>query len=145
MNQTVENYLATMNQLQEKVLTEHKKLHGCDQVKWVECCIRVRENGYVLKRKYIKNQFGRRVNVIWYAVPKDGVKKRSKKFAAAWERVDMRPQDGRPTCKGDCTTRDMAYCLKGTSTYREIESEQYRIAKEKNDERGIHWGDVRIK
>ena len=140
----VDNYLATMNQLQEKILAKHKKLTGSDQVKWIECCIRIRENGYVLKRKYIKNEFGRRSNVVWYAVSQAELEKRGK-FKATWERVNMRPNDGLPTCNGDCSTRAMAYCLKGVSTYREIEREQYRIAKEQNDKRGIHWGDGRVK
>lgn len=30
---------------------------------------------------------------------------------------------------GDCTTRAMTYCLKGSMTYEEIEAEQYRIAE----------------
>lgn len=140
----VDNYLATMNQLQEKAFAEHKKLTGNDRVKWIECCIHIRGNGYVLKKKYIKNEFGRRSNVIWYAVPLAELAKRGK-FKATWERVNMRPNDGLPTCMGDCTTRAMAYCLKGESTYREIEREQYQIAKKKNDKLGIHWGDGRVK
>ena len=57
----------------------------------------------------------------------------------------MTPNDGKPTCKGNCTTRSMTYCLQGIFTYREIEHEQYRLAAVKNEERGLYRGDYRHK
>jgi len=141
----VDNILATMNRLQDKVFVEHRKLFGSEKALWTSCVLDVRKNGYVLKKKFVKNEFGRKVKVIWYAVPESELTKRSKKFKATWERIDMRPKDGLPTCKGDCTTRAMAYCLRGESSYREIEREQYRFAEEANRAKGLRWGDGRSK
>ena len=66
---------------------------------------------------------------------------RRRHFRAELKIVNTRPDDGRDYCIGDCTTRAMAYCLKGLFTYREIEHEQYRLAEMANKNEGRKWGD----
>lgn len=67
--------------------------------------------------------------------------------------TNVRPEDykshregGGDNC-GDCTTRAMTYCLNGEMTYREIEDEQYRLAKIRHTVRNANgvWDSVLIK
>lgn len=52
-----------------------------------------------------------------------------------FKEVNVRPEDykchrdGGSDNGGDCTTRCMTYCLNGAMSYREVEDEQYRLAK----------------
>lgn len=67
--------------------------------------------------------------------------------------TNVRPKDykshregGSDNC-GDCTTRAMTYCLSGKMTYREIESEQYRLAHIRHTRRNTTgtWDSVLVR
>lgn len=136
---SIEQNIENLNKIQERAFTGHK-LDPNERNEWAFNVLAVKSAGYVLKKKRIKNSYGKSIGIIWYATTP-----RKCTFAAPLVKVDMRPKDGKPFCKTDCTTRAMAYVLKGAASYREIEKEQYRKAEEKNREMGIHWGDYRSK
>lgn len=129
-----------LNKIQEKVY-EDGQISYDDKVEWRALTLDIKWYGYVLRKKVVKNAWGRRIGTIWQAIPEDEVKKRTRHFAAEWKKIDMTPKDGKPTCKGNCTTRAMSFCLQGIFTYREIEHEQYRLAEEENMKRGLFRGD----
>ena len=133
-----------LNKIQAKVY-EDGRISYDDKAEWRALTLDIKWNGYVLRKKNIKNALGRRVGTIWRAIPADGVTKRTRHFSAELKKIDMTPNDGKPTCKGNCTTRAMSFCLQGIFTYREIEHEQYRLAAEANEKKGRYWGDGRRK
>ena len=141
----VNQLINRMNEIQTRIFG------GCDvgrdeRSEFSKCAdIIQRTYGYVIRKKAVKNSSGRKIGCIWRTIPECEAVKRNRHFSAGWEKIDMRPNDGLPTCLGDCTTRAMSFCLKGRFTYREIEKRQYRIAEMKNQERGLHWGDGRKK
>lgn len=64
-----------------------------------------------------------------------------KNYRSEYVFTNVRPNDykshregGSDNC-GDCTTRSLCYCLNGAMTYREIEDEQYRLAKVRSTRR----------
>lgn len=139
----VQELLNRLNEIQAKVY-EDGRISYDDKAEWRSLTIGIKLYGYVLRKKTIKNAWGRRIGTIWRAVPADEAK-RSRHFSAELKKIDMTPNDGKPTCKGNCTTRAMSFCLQGIFTYREIEHEQYRLAAEANEKRGCYWGDGRRK
>ena len=140
----VQFLLDKLNKIQAKAY-EDGQISCDDRAEWRALALDIKWYGYVLRKKAVKNAWGRRVGTIWQAIPADEVPKRTRHFSAELKKIDMRPNDGKPTCKGDCTTRSMSYCLQGMFTYREIEHEQYRLAAEVNEVRGCHRGDGRRK
>jgi hypothetical protein len=136
--------LDKINAIQAKIYRDGH-LNYSDKAEWKYLTLQIGISGFVLRSKTIKDGFGRRISTIWSAVPIEEVSKRSRHFSAEWKNIDMTPNDGKPTCKGNCTTRAMSFCLQGIFTYREIEHEQYRLAAEKNAENGSYWGDGRRK
>ena len=133
-----------LNKIQAKVY-EDGRISYDDKAEWRALTLDIKWYGYVLRKKNVKNAWGRRIGTIWQAIPEDEATKRTRHFSAEWKKIDMTPNDGKPTCKGNCTTRSMSYCLQGIFTYREIEHEQYRLAAETNAKNGRYWGDGRRK
>jgi hypothetical protein len=124
-----------LNKIQSLVYKGHK-LDENEKEEWRSNVRAVKEAGYVLKKKVVKNDSGMKIGVTWFASsPKES------RFVAEFVYTDTRPNDGLPHCKGDCTTRAMAYILKGAASYREIEEEQYRNAEERNRKEGLFRGD----
>lgn len=141
--QAINELVDILNHLQN-VVYSGRNLSSDEKKTWTETVREIKANGYVVKKK-THTFMGRKVGVSWRAVPAQEATKKSRNFSAEWKIVDMRPKDGKPTCKGDCTTRAMAYCLQEIASYREIEEEQYRLAEESNREKGLRWGDGRAK
>lgn len=144
MNMTVDEIISKLNEIQKKAYTPWG-ISSVERVEWRAYVADLDWLGYTIKSKTIRDGLGRKVATIWRAVSKSAAKKRTRHFTAEWKNVNMRPNDGKPYCKGDCTTRAMSYCLQGIFTYREIESEQYRLAHMMNEERGLVRGDYRRK
>lgn len=140
---TVDEIIARLNEIQKKAYTPWG-ISSVERVEWRGYVADLDWLGYTIRHKTIKDGNGRKVGTIWRAV-KQGESKRVRHFTAEWKNVNMRPNDGKPYCKGDCTTRAMSYCLQGVFTYREIETEQYRLARVTNEERGLIRGDYRRK
>ena len=136
--------LVRLNEIQEKAYNG-EGIDAADRHEWKLLAAEIRTCGYVLRRNAVKNAWGRRIGTIWQAIPADEVTKRTRHFSAELKKIDMTPNDGKPTCKGNCTTRAMSFCLQGIFTYREIEHEQYRLAEEANRKKGCYWGDGRRK
>ena len=141
-NEIVKQLVSRLNEIQSKIYRDGRITYD-DKAEWKKLVLDIEWHGYVLRNKSIKNGFGRRIGTIWSAIPKDKVVKRTRHFSAELKIVNMKPNDGLSTCKGDCTTRAMSFCLQGIFTYREIEHEQYRLAAEKN--KGFCRGDGRQK
>lgn len=121
MNNEIKENISVLNALQTKVSFGHL-LNDTEKAIWWKNCQSIKNAGYKLKKRRVIGK-----GVEWYAtVP------RERHFTAELVKVNMRPNDGKPFCKGDCTTRAMAYCLQGVASYREIEEEQYRNAELKN-------------
>ena len=133
----IEEKVEVLNNIQRSVTLCHK-LTDYERVLWLDTVHAIKNAGYVLKKK--REMGASHAIVTWYATLP-----RQRHFTAEFVRISMRPDDGDSTCKGDCTTRAMAYCLKGAASYREIEQEQYRIAEEENRKHGYKWGDGKYK
>lgn len=133
-----------LNKIQAKVY-EDGRISYDDKAEWRALTLDIKWYGYVLRKKNVKNVWGKRIGTIWRAIPANEVAKRTRHFSAELKKIDMTPNDGKPTCKGNCTTRSMSYCLQGIFTYREIEHEQYRLANEVNAKHGRYWGDGKRK
>lgn len=137
----VEELLKTMNDIQSRVFQGYG-LDGEEKFTFRKCAYLIKNvYGYVLRKRIVKNVWGRTTGCIWRAFPACEVAHRTRHFSAELKKIDMTPNDGKPTCRGNCTTRSMAFCLQGIFTYREIEHEQYRLAAVKNEERGLCRGD----
>lgn len=93
---------------------------------------KVSELGYTIHKRSLKNSFGRKIGVEWFATKGEKV---SRNTECEWIRTNVRPEDGVRTLRGDCTTRAMAFCLEGIMSYREIESRQYILAAQKRTRR----------
>ena len=120
---TLEEKVEVLNNLQAAV-SHGRKLSSDEKGLWKKTCVSIKSEGYALGHRREGSE------VVWFTkVP------RQRHFTAELVKMDMRPPDGKPTRKGDCTTRAMAYCLQGVASYREIESEQYRLADELNTRR----------
>lgn len=99
-------------------------LTKAEKEEWKTLSLHMRSNGYSLhKRKQEVEGYGK--ISVWRLVKDSDIKRNSE---APYEFTNMRPNH--KTLHGDCTTRAMAFCLKGIMTYDEIEAEQYRLAKE---------------
>lgn len=140
----IEEIVKRLNAIQSNIYANGRPTYT-ERQDWKLKAAELRLLGYVLRKKTVKNAFGRRIQTIWRAVPIGETARRTRHFTAELKRIDMTPNDGQPTCRGNCTTRAMAYCLKGIFTYREIEHEQYRLADVDNRERGLYHGDHRRK
>ena len=140
----VQSLLDKLNKIQAKVY-EYGQISYDDKAEWRALTHDIQWYGYVLRKKNVKNAWGRRIGTIWQAIPANEATKRTRHFSAELKKIDMTPNDGKPTCKGNCTTRAMSFCLQGIFTYREIEHEQYRLAEEANKKKGCYWGDGRRK
>lgn len=127
----IERLVSELNAIQRKSF-EYGSNDEEDRMAWKQLTSLVYNNGYVLRKRRIRSALGGVVGVVWRAVPKGEARTRATSYEADFMNVDMRPKDGLPTKKGDCTTRCMSYIFKGIFTYREIEHEQYRLAEEAN-------------
>lgn len=144
MMENIDEIVSRLNEIQANVYRGISLTAG-DRFEWRNLANEIHMAGYVLRKKRVKNAYGRVVACIWRAVPMDGLKTRTRHFSAPLKKIDMTPNDGMSTCKGNCTTRAMAYCLQGVFSYREIEHEQYRKAEEMNAKAGLFHGDYRRK
>lgn len=122
------NIVARLNDLQSRVFDENRRLNRDERAEWRSLVRAVFAGGYVLKRKRIRNQMGWTVKVVW-RVERRPVEK-APVSTDGFVLTDVRPNDGRRTLKGDCTTRAMTFALK--ESYRDIEREQYALADREN-------------
>ena len=127
---TVEDCVSRLNAIQRSVYCG--LISPEEKAEWRAYTRKVREMGYTLHKRSLKNAFGRKVGVDWYATKGEKV---SRNTECEWIKTNVRPDDGCRTLKGDCTTRAMAFCLEGTMTYREIESRQYVLAAQRHTRR----------
>lgn len=140
----VRRQVEMLNDIQARCIKESRRVYPSERAEWNDCIWTLKYEGYEARHKTVKDGLGRIIQVLWRAVP-IGESKRRRHFDAELKNIDLTPNDGKKTCKGNCTTRAMSYCLQGIFTYREIETEQYRLAKLENEERGTYRGDGRRK
>ena len=124
-----------LNDIQKKVFSG--TLTHSDRLEFKRECRIINENGYSLKKRRVRGDFGQLIAVIWSAIPKVERIKQSRNTECEFIFTDVRPKNRR-TLKGDCTTRAMAYCLNGQMTYDEIESRQYVLAAQRHTRRNTN-------
>ena len=130
MNETVETCIRNMNELQRRAVA--RRLDKAEKACWKTLCRTVRQNGYTLRHRSVRDAFGNVTGCVWSAVKGNDPTDRNGECPFVY--TDNRPKDRR-TLKGDCTTRCMTYALNGTMTYDEIERRQYELAEERGTRR----------
>ena len=127
--------LDRINAIQRKVFDGI--LTNSDRIEFKRECRVLKENGYSMKKRRVRGDFGQLIAVIWSAVKTEERLKQSRNTECEFIFTDVRPKNRR-TLKGDCTTRAMAYCLNGQMTYDEIESRQYLLAAKRGTRRNTN-------
>lgn len=122
-----------LNKIQAKVY-EDGRISYDDKAEWRALTLDIKWYGYVLRKKNVKNAWGRRIGTIWQAIPEDEATKRTRHFSAEWIKFSP-PADHR----NQCTTRCLYFLFCESIPYNSIRAEQNRIAN-KIYNRGICYG-----
>ena len=122
-----------LNKIQAKVY-EDGRISYDDKAEFRALTLDIKWYGYVLRKKNIKNAWGRRIGTIWQAIPADEVTKRTRHFSAEWIKFSP-PADHH----NQCTTRCLYFLFCEKVPYNSIRDEQNRIANALFN-RGICYG-----
>lgn len=130
----VEELLKTMNDIQSRVFQGYG-LDGEEKFTFRECAYLIKNTyGYVLRKRIVKNAWGRKTGCIWRAVPACEVVQRTRHFSAEWIKFSP-PADHH----NQCTTRCLYFLFCEKVPYNSIRDEQNRIANALFN-RGICYG-----
>jgi hypothetical protein len=124
MNDEVAKAVEGLNRIQEEAISSPLFQRRKVKDEWRKCYKCILSNGLKPKKKVYRTD-GRIVKVVWSAIEPNT--KVSRNSECVFEYTDVRPNH--KTLVGDCTTRAMAFMLKGIMTYDEIEKEQYSLAR----------------
>ncbi len=141
----IQNNLNRLNEIQEIVWDWRKSGYNKIEIANLRQEFRllartITGSGHKMGTKSIKNANGEKIGVKWY-IKSNGEKDCTKRNCQCeWVNCDMSPDHSH--LKGNCTTRSLAFILKGELTYDEIEERQYQYAEiaNRNDPfRRIHY------
>lgn len=140
-NPTLEDLVVRINELQSLVYSSSRhELIKDISPKFIEVSNKIKEMGYVLKRRYYRDYIDGKLYRLckWIAVTPEKITRNNE---CEFIYTNNRPKN-RPTLKGDCTTRALTYAIGGD--YTEIENRQYEIATIRGGLRNqtSNWGRV---
>ena len=92
----VQSILDRLNKIQAKVYQDGRISYD-DKAEWRALTLDIKWYGYVLRKENVKNAWGRKTGCIWKTVPECEVVKRTRHFSAECKKIDMTPNDGKPT------------------------------------------------